>query len=114
MVLQAELWDLLRFPNKDSLNSYVGLAPHMVGSGDHEKIKFGGNRKKKQLHYLLIKASWRAVRFNVEYRTRYGAMLAKGACPQRAISIIAKKLLLSIRAVWIQNRLFVELLPRTK
>ena len=114
MVLQAELWDLLRFPNKDSLNSYVGLAPHTVGSGEHEKIKFGGNRKKKQLHYLLIESAWRAVRFNLEYRARYGAMLAKGACPQRAISIIAKKLLLSIRAVWIQNRQFVELLPRTK
>ena len=47
VVLQAELWDLLRFPNKDSLNLYVGLAPHTVGSGEHEKIKFGGNRKKK-------------------------------------------------------------------
>lgn len=114
VVLQAELWDLSRFPNKDSLNSYVGLAPHTVGSGEHEKIKFGGNRKKKQLHYLLIESAWRAVRFNLEYRARYGAMLAKGACPQRAISIIAKKLLLSIRAVWLQNRKFVELLPRTK
>jgi len=114
IVLQAELWDLSRFPNKDSLNSYVGLAPHTVGSGEHEVIKFGGNRKKKQLHYILIEASWRAVRFNLEYRARYGAMLVKGATPQRAISIIAKKLLLSIRAVWLQNRNFVELLPRTK
>lgn len=114
VVLQAELWDLSRFPNKDSLNSYVGLAPHTVGSGEHEEIKFGGNRKKKQLHYLLIESSWRAIRFNLEYRARYGAMLAKGMCPQRAISIIAKKLLLSIRAVWLQNRKFVELLPRTK
>lgn len=114
VVLQAELWDLLRFPTKDSLNSYVGLAPHTVGSGEHEKIKFGGNRKKKQLHYLLIESSWRAVRFNLEYRARYGAMLAKGACPQRAISIIAKKLLLAVRAVWLQNRNFVELLPHMK
>ena len=54
------------------------------------------------------------MRFNVEYRTRYGAMLAKGACPQQAISIIAKKLLLAVRAVWLQKRNFVELLPRTK
>ena len=114
VVLQAELWELSRFPGKDSLCSYVGLAPHTVGSGEHEEIKFGGNRKKKQLHYLLIESAWRAVRFNLEYRARYGAMLAKGACPQRAISIIAKKLLLSIRAVWLQNRKFVELLPRTK
>ena len=114
IVLQSELWDLSRFPNKDSLNSYTGLTPHTVGSGEKEKIKFGGNRKKKQLHYILIEASWRAVRFNLEYRARYGRLIVKGACPQRAISIIAKKLLLSIRAVWLQNRSFVELLPRTK
>lgn len=114
IVLQAELWELSRFPNKDSLNSYVGLAPHTVGSGEHEEIKLGGNRKKKQLHYILIEASWRAVRFNLEYRARYGRLIAKGACPQRAISIIAKKLLLSIRAIWLQNRNFVELLPRMK
>jgi len=114
IILQSELWDLSRFPNKDSLNSYVGLAPHTVGSGEHEQIKFGGNRKKKQLHYILIEASWRAVRFNLEYRARYGHLIVKGACPQRAISIIAKKLLLSVRAVWLQNRSFVELLPRMK
>lgn len=114
VVLQSELWDLSRFPNKDSLNSYVGLAPHTVGSGEHEETKFGGCRKKKQLHYLLIESAWRAARFNLEYRARYGALLAKGACPQRAISIIAKKLLLSIRAVWLQDRKFVEMLPRTK
>lgn len=114
VVLQAELWDLSRFPNKDSLNTYVGLAPRAVGSGDREKVKFGGNRKKKQLHCLLIEAAWRAVRFNQEYRAKYGAMLAKGSCPQRAITIIAKKLLLSIRAVWLQNRKYVEALPRTK
>lgn len=114
IILQAELWELSRFSNKDSLNSYVGLAPHTVGSGEHEEIKLGGNRKKKQLHYILIEVSWRAVRFNLEYRARYGRLIAKGACPQRAISIIAKKLLLSIRAIWLQNRNFVELLPKMK
>lgn len=104
VVLQAELWDLMRFKSKDHLNSYVGLAPRLVGSGEHERVKSSGNRKKKQLHYRLIESAWRAVRFNREYGARYGAMLAKGYCPQKAISIIAKKLLLSIRAVWLQER----------
>jgi len=114
IVLQAELWDLSRFRDKDALNSYVGLAPRTVGSGEDERIKFGGNRKKKQLHYILIEAAWRAIRFSLEHRARYGRLIAKGACPQRAITIIAKKLLLSIRAVWLQDRKFVELLPKTK
>jgi transposase len=114
VVLQAELWDMKRFKGKDQLNSYVGLAPHLVGSGEHEEVKSSGNRKKKQLHYRLIESAWRAVRFNREYSARYGAMIGKGTCPQKAISIIAKKLLLSIRAVWLQNREYQVLLPKTK
>lgn len=114
LVLQAELWDMKRFKSKDQLNSYVGLAPHLVGSGEHEEVKSSGNRKKKQLHYRLIESAWRAVRFNREYSARYGAMIGKGICPQKAISIIAKKLLLSIRAVWLQNREYQVLLPKTK
>ena len=114
VVLQAELWDMKRFKGKDQINSYVGLAPHLVGSGEHEEVKSSGNRKKKQLHYRLIESAWRAVRFNREYGAKYGAMIGKGICPQKAISIIAKKLLLSIRAVWLQNREYQVLLPKTK
>ena len=114
VVLQAELWDMKRFKGKDQLNSYVGLAPHLVGSGEHEEVKSSGNRKKKQLHYRLIESAWRAVRFNREYGAKYGAMIGKGICPQKAISIIAKKLLLSIRAVWLQNREYQVLLPKTR
>ena len=73
--------------------------------------KSAGNRKKKQLHYLLIESAWRAVRFNLEYRARYGLQIAKGTNPQRAITIIAKKLLMSIHAVWTQDRNFKVLLP---
>ena len=59
-------------------------------------------------------SAWRAVRFNREYGAKYGAMIGKGICPQKAISIIAKKLLLSIRAVWLQNREYQVLLPKTR
>ena len=114
VVLQAELWDMKRFKGKDQINSYVGLAPHLVGSGEHEEVKSSGNRKKKQLHFRLIESAWRAVRFNREYGAKYGAMIGKGICPQKAISIIAKKLLLSIRAVWLQNREYQVLLPKTR
>ena len=106
-MLQAELWDLQRFEDKDALSSYVGLAPRLVGSGEHEVLKSAGNRKKKQLHAILIQAAWRSVLHNLEMRARYGALLHKGANPQRAISIIAKKLLYALRAVWLQERDYV-------
>ena len=112
--LQAELWEMERFQTDDYLNSYVGLAPHTFGSGEHVTVKCGGNRKKKQLHYLLIEAAWRAVRYNQEYRARYGALVARGMSSQKAIVVIARKLMLTIRAVWIQNRKFINLMPDAK
>ncbi|HPM11731.1 MAG TPA: IS110 family transposase [Paludibacter sp.] len=108
VILQAELWDLLRFKDKNALSSYTGLAPRLVGSGENEVIRSAGNRKKKELHYVLIEAAWRSVSYNVEMRARYGSLLHKGFKPQRAISIIAKRLLYTIRAVWLQEREFVK------
>ena len=111
--LQAELWDMTRFKTEDHLNSYVGLAPRTFGSGEHVTVKCG-NRKKKQLHYLMIEAAWRAVRYNLEYKAKYGALVGRGMSSQKAIVVIAKKLMLAIRAVWLQNRKFVNLLPESK
>ena len=111
--LQSELWEMERFQTKDQLNSYVGLAPHTFGSGEHVTVKCG-NRKKKQLHYLMIEAAWRAVRYSLEYKARYGALVGRGMSSQKAIVVIAKKLLLAIRAVWLQNRKFVNLLPESE
>ena len=108
VILQAELWDLLRFKDKNALSSYTGLAPRLVGSGENEAIRSAGNRKKKELHYILIEAAWRSVSYNLEMRAKYGALLYKGFKAQRAISIIAKRLLYTIRAVWIQEREFIK------
>ena len=113
IALQAEIWDMTRFPTKDRLNSYVGLAPRTFGSGEHVTVKCG-NRKKKQLHYLMIEAAWRAVRYNLEYKARYGALVGRGMSSQTAIVVIAKKLMLTIRAVWLQDRKYINLLPESK
>ena len=113
IALQSELWDMTRFKTEDHLNSYVGLAPHTFGSGEHVTVKCG-NRKKKQLHYLLIEAAWRAVRYNLEYKARYGALVARGMNSKKAIVVIARKLMQTIRAVWLQNRKYVNLLPESK
>ena len=113
IALQAELWDMTRFKTEDHLNSYVGLAPHTFGSGEHVTVKCG-NRKKKQLHYLLIEAAWRAVRHNLEYKARYGALVGRGMNSKKAIVVIARKLMQTIRAVWLQNRKYVNFMPGAK
>lgn len=113
LALQAELWDMKRFKSIDHLNSYVGLAPHTYGSGENITVKCG-NRKKKQLHHLMIEAAWRAVRYNLEYKARYGLLVSRGMNSQKAIVVIAKKLMQTIMAVWLQNRKYIDLLPKTK
>ena len=113
VALQAELWDMKRFKTDDHLNSYVGLAPHMFGSGEDVIVKCG-NRKKKQLHYLMVEAAWRAVRHNLEYRARYGALVGRGMNSKKAIVVIARKLMQTIRAVWLQERTFIDYLQKSK
>ena len=113
VALQAELWDMNRFKTNDHLNSYIGLAPHTFGSGE-DVIAKCGNRKKKQLHYLMIEAAWRAVRHNLEYKARYGALLGRGMSSQKAIVVIAKKLMQAIRAVWLQDRKYKNYLETSK
>ena len=104
---------LKRFKTEDHLNSYVGLAPHTFGSGENVVVTCG-NRKKKQLHYLMIEAAWRAVRHNLEYKAIYGALVGRGMNSKKAIVVIARKLMQTIRAVWLQNRKYVNLMPSAK
>ena len=113
VALQAELWDMKRFKTDDHLNSYVGLAPHTFGSGEDVIVKCG-NRKKKQLHYLMVEAAWRAVRHNLEYKARYGALVGRGMNSKKAIVVIARKLMQTIRAVWLQDRTFIDYLQKSK
>ena len=113
VALQAELWDMKRFKTDDHLNSFVGLAPHMFGSGEDVIVKCG-NRKKKQLHYLMVEAAWRAVRHNLEYKARYGALVGRGMNSKKAIVVIARKLMQTIRTVWLQDRTFIDYLQKSK
>ena len=113
VALQAELWDMKRFKTDDHLNSYVGLAPHTFGSGEDVIVKCG-NRKKKQLHYLMVEAAWRAARHNLEYKARYGALVGRGMNSKKAIVVIARKLMQTIRAVWLQERTFIDYLQKSK
>lgn len=106
IIIQAELWDIHRFKDLNALNSYVGLAPHLFGSGESEKVKSGGGRKKLQLHYILIEIAWRAISLDMDLRAVYGRISAKSNSA-KAISVIAKKMLGRIRAVLMNNRSYV-------
>ena len=101
-VLMTELSDIRRFPNFDSLASYVGLVPSIRSSGDKEIIGGLTNRRHRLIIKMMIEASWVAVRKDPAILKSFSE-LTKRMKKQKAIIRIAKKLLNRIRAVWLQK-----------
>ena len=103
ILIIAEIWDIKRFKKRDTLGAYAGFAPRLVGSGEKESTRGSGKRKHKELQSKLIEAAWRAIGVDVELRAKYCQLTSKGNS-QRAITVVAKKLLLRVRAVWLYER----------
>ena len=95
-----------RFKNGDHVKSYTGLRPSEKSSDTTVKVGGLTKRRNRHLRYLLIEAAWTAVRND-------GAMseafyeLCKRMRKTEAIVRIAKKLLLRIRAVWLNEETYV-------
>lgn len=102
VVIQSELWDINRFPDPAHLLGYCGFSPRLVGSGDGEKMRGNGKRKNGLLHSMLIESAWVAISKDMELRVKYGQLSARLG-PSRAISVIAKKLLLRAQSVWLRG-----------
>jgi transposase len=100
VIIYSELMDISRFRRFDHLCSYVGLAPDTDSSGLTEKIKGLTRRQKTILRSMLIEASWCAIRKDDALLKKYSALVSKGKKSQKAIIIIAKKLLSRIMHVW--------------
>ncbi|MBR6471333.1 MAG: IS110 family transposase [Victivallales bacterium] len=97
-VIQAELGDVSRFRSPAALASYVGLAPHLTGSGDSERAVASGSRKKKLLHSLFIQAAWIAAGRDAALCALFGRLCRRHR-KTRAIVVVARKLLLIAFAV---------------
>jgi len=97
--LYTEIVDINRFPTFDHLKAFVGIIPSLRGSGDHT-IDYGiVKRRNKYLRYLLIEASWVAIRRDPALLEAFDR-LTRRMKKQNAIIRIAKKLLNRIRYVW--------------
>jgi transposase len=98
MILLAELYEITRFRSIDELCSYVGLIPDTHGSGEKEHVGGITQRHHSYLRWLLIEASWVAVRKDpvlLESFQEYCKRMRKN----KAIIKIARKLLNRIRYV---------------
>jgi len=98
MIVLVELGEITRFRSLDQLCSYVGLIPDTRGSGDKEHVEGVTQRRHSHLRWLLIEASWIAIRKDpalMEAFDQYCKRMKKS----KAIIKIARKLLNRVRYV---------------
>jgi len=98
MILLAELGEITRFPSLDELSCYVGLIPDTRASGEKEHVGGITQRRHAQLRWLLIEASWVAIRKDPALLMAFQEY-CKRMRKTKAIVKIARKLLNRIRYV---------------
>lgn len=98
MILLVELGEITRFPSLDELSCYVGLIPDTQASGEKEYVGGMTQRRHSQLRWLLIEASWVAVRKDPALLMAFQEY-CKRMRKTKAIVKIARKLLNRIRYV---------------
>ena len=98
MILLVELAEITRFPSLDELSCYVGLIPDTQASGEKEYVGGITQRRHSQLRWLLIEASWVAVRKDPALLMAFEEY-CKRMRKTKAIVKIARKLLNRIRYV---------------
>jgi transposase len=103
----TEIMDISRFKRLDDLCSFVGIVPATASSGERRKTLGLTNRQSKYLRYLLLEASWVAIRHDPALTSKFGDLTKKMA-KQKAIIRIAKKLLSRIRCIWMNNIDYVK------
>ena len=102
----TEIIDIFRFQKLDHLISFIGLIPSVEASDKKEKIIGLTNRCNKYLRYLLVEATWVAVRTDPALTLAFQNLL-KTKSKQRAIIRMTKKLVNRMRHVWQNQQQYV-------
>mgnify|MGYP001309513620 CR=1 FL=1 len=98
MILLSELGEITRFPSLDHLCTYVGLVPDIQSTGEKEHVEGITRRRHSHLRWLLIEASWVAVRKDPAMLMVFNEY-CKRMRKAKAIIKMARKLLNRIRYV---------------
>jgi transposase len=98
MAILTELVDIRRFPTADHLAKYIGIIPEEASSGEKKTTTGVSQRRNTHLRHRLIESAWVAARTDPALIAVY-----EKACrrmnKQRAIIIVARKLMNRFRAV---------------
>jgi transposase len=98
MIVLSELGEIMRFRSIDQLCGYVGLIPDIRSSGEKEYVGGVTRRGHSHLRWLVIEASWVAVRKDPALMEAFNGY-CKRMRKSKAIIKIARKLLNRVRYV---------------
>jgi transposase len=106
MEILLELQDVSRFRRAEQLAAYVGLTPSQYSSAD--KIRMGRITRmgKNAVRSALVESCWHLIRKDKAMRKKYEQIKARAGA-KRAIVAVSRKLILCIRRLLLDNRLYV-------
>jgi transposase len=98
-VVLSELGDITRFRNAKTVSAYAGLAPIVRQSGGKKAKDLAISKAGSGLlRWVLVEASWRAVRISPKWRRAF-ERISKRAGGKRAIVAVTRKLLCVVYAM---------------
>jgi len=95
MTILSAIGDVHRFSTAKALVGYSGLGSRVHASGDSYRTGKISKTGRKELRTALVECAWVAIRFSDHWRLKYEELI-KRKDPQKAITIIARKMLVVI------------------
>lgn len=102
----AEIFRPERFNRAEEICAYVGLAPITSQSGQGKAKARLGQTGQDYLRSILIESAWFLVRKDAWYRSLYNRIIGRTKLPQKAIVAVARKLLVILWRLSIENRVY--------
>ena len=106
MEMLVELQDVERFKRAEELASFIGLTPSEFSTGQYVRqgrITRCGN---KRVRTCLVESSWILIQKDPVMRFKYNRLKSKKGA-KRAIIAIARKLIIRIRRILLNNEPYV-------
>lgn len=102
----AEIFRPERFERAEEICAYVGLAPIISQSGQSQGKAFLRRVGQDYFRSILVQAAWASVRCDKYFRDFYAKIRSRTNLPQKAIAAVARKLLIVIWRVAVENRAY--------
>ena len=100
----SEIFRPERFKRAEDICAYVGLAPITSHSGSGKEKAWLRPVGQRYLRSILVESAWRLIAVEAQYRDFYNRIRAKPGLSQKAITAVARKMLVLIWRIAIEGR----------